>query len=226
MILTIIIMDIVVIEATSQAAVLVVDAQNDFCSPEGVFDRAGLRIDDLPDLVSTINDVTMRARSAGVPVVWVRMEWRDNGDVGILAERSHFLRDEGLREGSWGAQIVSGLAVAPDDLHMTKRRFSAFYNTELHDLLQRHGTRKLYVLGVRTDFCVESTVRDAFFRDYEVTVVADGVRGYFATLHEGSLAVMSTVFAQVADSKEVVEEIAQLAPSRASDGTRTSKPRP
>lgn len=206
-------MDIVVIEAAGQAAVLVVDAQNDFCVPGGVFDRAGLRVDDLAGLVSTINDVTATARGNGLPVIWVRMEWQDGHDVGILAERSSFLRDEGLRAGTWGAEIVDGLTVAPGDLHVTKRRFSAFYNTDLHDVLGRRGVRRLYVLGVRTDFCVESTVRDAFFRDYDVAVVSDGVRGFVAPLHDSSLAVMSTVFARVVESPEVIGEIAQQPPS-------------
>ena len=51
--------------------------------------------------------------------------------------------------------------------------------------------------GVRTDFCVESTVRDAFFRDLEVVVARDAVAGYFPDLHENSLRVMGTVFARI-----------------------------
>lgn len=192
---------------------LVVDVQNDYCSADGVFDRVGLRADDLSGLVSTINRVTAAGRSTDTPVVWVRMEWRHEGDVGILAERSPFLLDEGLRAGTWGAQIVDGVELGSRDIHVTKRRFSAFFDTELHDVLQERDVDRLYVLGVRTDFCVESTVRDAFFRDYDVTVVSDGVRGYVEAMHDASIAVMSTVFARVASSEEVVHEIQQAVPA-------------
>lgn len=179
----------------SAEAVVVIDMQNDYCHHEGVFARAGLTIDDLSTLVGRINTLVGSARSAGIPVIWVRMEWADDSDVGILAQRSPFLRHAGLRAGTWGSELVSELDVRSEDLVVVKPRFSAFYRTQLADALA--GTTRITVAGVRTDFCVESTVRDAFFRDFEVVVACDAVAGYFPELHENSLRVMGTVFARI-----------------------------
>ena len=156
----------------------------------------------LPDpdaLVAATNALVSQARSVGAPVIWVRMEWQDDGDVGLLAERSPFLRERGLRRGTWGAELLTGLDRRPEDHEVLKPRFSAFHRTGLEELLARLGVNTLVLAGVRTDFCVESTVRDAFFRDLRAVVARDAVAGYFADLHENSLRVMSTVFAEVVD---------------------------
>lgn len=181
-------------------AVVVIDVQNDYCHPEGVFAHAGLRLDDLPSLVGRINGLIADARHANVPVVWVRMEWPDDASVGLLAERSPFLRQAGLRRGTWGAELVAGLDVQAADHIVVKPRFSAFYDTKLQDVLEDLGARTIVVAGVRTDFCVESTVRDAFFRDIAVIVASDAVAGYVDDLHQASLRLMSTVFADLEPS--------------------------
>ncbi|WP_433248186.1 cysteine hydrolase family protein [Streptosporangium sp. CA-135522] len=180
-------------------ALIVIDMQNDYCHPDGVFARAGLTVDRLPELVDGVNTLVAAARAGGRPIVWVRMEWSDDDQVGLLGERSPFLRRAGLRAGTWGSELLSGLDARGDDIVTTKPRFSAFFETPLEDLLRERGVGRIVVVGVRTDFCVESTVRDAFFRDLEVVVVADAVAGYFEELHRGSLRVMGTVFADVVD---------------------------
>ncbi|UGQ11826.1 cysteine hydrolase [Yinghuangia sp. ASG 101] len=184
------------------AALLIIDMQNDYCHPDGVFAAAGLRVDGLDRLVADTNSLIAQARSAGTPVVWVRMEWAGDGDVGLLAERSPFLRERGLRRGTWGAEVVAGLDRRPGDHEVVKTRFSAFHATDLDTLLDELGVTTVVLAGVRTDFCVESTVRDAFFRDLRAVVVRDAVAGYFPDLHDNSLRVMGTVFAEVLPGAE------------------------
>jgi nicotinamidase-related amidase len=104
---------------------------------------------------------------------------------------------------------VEGLDVEQGDAHVTKPRFSGFYETELEETLRRLGVTTLVTAGVRTDFCVESTVRDAFFRDFDVVVVEDAVAGYFAELHDNSLRLMQTVFARVAPVDQVAAALGQ-----------------
>ncbi|HET6151637.1 MAG TPA: isochorismatase family cysteine hydrolase [Marmoricola sp.] len=193
---------------SGRTALVVVDMQNDFCHADGVFAGAGMTVSSIDETVEVVNGLVEDARASDVPVVWVSMGWDDDQEVGVLAERSLFLRHEGLRTGTWGHQLLDGLKVSPEDAFVAKKRFSAFYETELSGLLERWGVRSLVVVGVRTDFCVESTVRDAFFRDYRVTVPRDAVAGYFPELHENSLRLMSTVFADVVDSKDVAFEVA------------------
>lgn len=185
-------------------AAVIIDVQNDYCHPDGVFARAGLKVDDLHSLIERVNTLVRAARAAGRPVIWVRMQWMDRADVGLLAQRSPFLREEGLRVGTWGAQPVEGLAVSTEDRVVTKKRFSSFHETDLDQVLADAGVDALAVAGVRTDFCVESTVRDAFFRDLEVVIVRDAVAGFFPDLHEASLRVMDTVFASVQDVATII----------------------
>jgi nicotinamidase-related amidase len=178
-------------------ALLVIDMQNDYCHPGGVFAAAGLRVTGLDGLVRNVNTLAAAARSAGRPVIWVRMEWTDDADVGLLAERSPFLREQGLRRGTWGSELVSGLDRAPGDHEIVKPRFDAFHRTALDDLLRTLGVETLVVAGVRTDFCVESTVRAAFFRDLKAVVAREAVAGYVEDLHVNSLRLMGTVVADV-----------------------------
>ncbi|TDB87551.1 isochorismatase family cysteine hydrolase [Actinomadura sp. 7K534] len=180
-----------------RTALVVIDMQNDYCHPDGVFAAAGLRVTGLDELVGNVNTLAAAARSAGDPVIWVRMEWAEDADVGLLAERSPFLRKEGLRRGTWGCELVSGLDREPGDHEVVKPRFDAFHRTGLADLLRGLGAGALVVAGVRTDFCVESTVRSAFFRDLRVIVPREAVAGYFEDLHLNSLRLMGTVFAEV-----------------------------
>jgi ureidoacrylate peracid hydrolase len=184
-------------QSSAGLALVVVDVQNDYCHPDGVFAGAGLHLNNLDTLVSAINELVRAARSANRPVIWVRMEWPDDDSVGLLAERSPFLRTEGLRSGTWGNELVDGLDVDPGDRVVGKRRFSAFYDSSLEDTLTEFGVEEIVVAGVRTDFCIESTVRDAFFRDLRVVVAEDAVAGYFQDLHLNSLRLMGTVFARV-----------------------------
>jgi ureidoacrylate peracid hydrolase len=182
------------------AALLLIDLQNDYCHPDGVFARAGFAVADLAALVAAVNDLLAGARAGGRPVVWTATVWNDREDVGRLAQRSPFLAEAGLRRGSWGAEMLAELDFRPEqDVVVEKRRFSAFHETSLQSTLHADGTDTLVVGGVRTDFCVESTVRDAFFRDHDVFVVGEAVAGYVPQLHEHSLQLMNTVFAQVVD---------------------------
>lgn len=191
----------------TSTAVLCVDLQNDFCHPDGAFARGGLRIPDLSSLVANVNRITATARGAGARVVWVRMVYASAEDVGLLAERGPGIANHALRAGTWGAALLDDLQVDDRDGEVTKTRFSAFYRTDLEESLRRSHIRHLMVTGVRTDFCVESTVRDAFFRDFRVTVVVDAVSGYsdrFQAYHDNSLQAMGTVFADLAATDDVL----------------------
>ncbi|MGH3239847.1 MAG: cysteine hydrolase family protein [Spirillospora sp.] len=193
-------------------ALLVIDLQNDYCHPDGVFAQAGLRVTGLDELVGQVNGLATAARAAARPVIWVRMEWDGDADVGLLAERSPFLRTQGLRRGTWGAELLAGLDRAPDDHEVIKARFDAFHGTGLRDLLRDLGVGTLVMAGVRTDFCVESTVRQAFFHDLRVVVAREAVAGYFDDLHLNSLRLMDTVFADVVPVTDAAAALAAPAP--------------
>jgi nicotinamidase-related amidase len=187
--------------AARPSALVLIDLQNDYCHADGAFAQSGLRVAELPGLVSVTNELLAAARAGGRAIIWTRTIWDGDADLGLLGRRSPFLTGGPLRRGSWGAQLLDGLDVQPSaDVIVDKQRFDAFHQTELEAVLAARGIGTLVVGGVRTDFCVESTVRAAFFRDLDVLVARDAVAGYVPALHDGSLAVMNTVFAQVIDA--------------------------
>ena len=83
------------------------------------------------------------------------------------------VKDGVLARDEWGTDILDELAPIDDDTVLYKTRFSGFYRTELDELLKGSGIKHLIVTGCTTSICVESTVRDAFFRDYHCVVLED-----------------------------------------------------
>lgn len=193
------------VKPLQNTALLLIDLQNDYCHPDGVFaQKAKFNVADIPSIYPNINRLIRACRTRNMPVIWVKMIWDSDEEVGILAEKSTFLKHEGLRRGTWGAEIVADLEYEPSDYVVEKKRFSAFYKTDLEGLLERLNIRQLIIGGVRSDFCVESTVRDAFFRDYKVILISDGTISYFPHFHEATLKVMNTVFAEVKNTDEIL----------------------
>lgn len=204
-----------VTDAAPASCLMLIDLQNDFCHPDGAFARGGLVLDDPDGLVARVNRLVGAARAASVPVAWVRMLYDRAEDAGLLASRGPGFAATALRRGSWGARLLDGLDARDEDLWVEKSRFSAFLRTDLEQRLAERGIGRLVIGGVRTDFCVESTVRDAFMRDLEVVLVRDAVAGYFPELHENSLRVQGTVFADVVTLGRAVDVLA--------DGTQASR---
>jgi nicotinamidase-related amidase len=114
-------------------------------------------------------------------------------------------RDRGtFVDGEWGAEILDELDVMADDAVITKRRPSAFFDTDLDIVLRGLGVTTLYVGGASTHWAVESTVRDGHSRDYRMVVIRQCVASPMPEFHEPSLRVMASVFADVVDLDEVI----------------------
>jgi len=74
---------------------------------------------------------------------------------------------------TWNTDIVAALTPDPTDVVLYKHRFSGFFETELDAVLKRLGAKHLIVTGCTTSICVESTIRDAMFRDYSCVLLED-----------------------------------------------------
>jgi ureidoacrylate peracid hydrolase len=175
---------------TARTAVLVVDMQNDFGSPGGMFQRAGIDISGIQKVIAPTARVLRAARAAGIKVIYLKMGYRDDlSDLGApdSVNRARHLQlgvgkqvqaPDGspsriLVRDTWNTEIVAELKPQPGDDVLYKTRFSGFYNTDLHERLSRSGIRHLIVTGCTTSICVESTVRDAMFRDYLCVLMSD-----------------------------------------------------
>lgn len=213
----------------SKAAVLVIDMQNDFGSKGGMFDRGGLDISMIQSTVQPTSTVIAASREARIPIVYLKMGFKaDLSDLGTAnsPNRTRHLRfgvgqtitapdgSEGrmLIRDTWNTDIVSELKPAAEDIVLYKTRFSGFYDTELDDVLKKFGVKFLAITGCTTSVCVESTVRDAMFRDYSCLLLEDCMGepigyGLPRSNHEASLLTMQTLFGWVSNSEKFLKAL-------------------
>ena len=104
-------------------------------------------------------------------------------------------------------EIADELKPTGDDIILDKQRYSAFYNTNLEVLLRGLGVTMVVVTGVTTNICVESTVRDAFFRDFRITVIEDCVGAVDEMMQQGPLHSFRYGFGDVIKSDEFIAAI-------------------
>lgn len=174
----------------AQTAVLVVDMQNDFGVEGGMFQQGGIDVAPLLTTVEPIARVVEATRNAGLQIIYIKMQFRadlsnagpEDGPMRRLNENMNFGKKsiapdgrEGrlLIENTWGTDILPELTPKEGDIIVSKHRYSAFYQTELDTILKTLGVKNLIVTGCTTSICVESTVRDAMFRDYTCLLLED-----------------------------------------------------
>lgn len=214
---------------TASTAVLVVDMQNDFGAAGGMFDRAGIDISMIQAAVGPTARVVAAARKAGVKIVYLKMGFRpDLSDAGPSDSPNwmrHMLFGVGetvhapdgsqsriLIRDTWNTDIVPELAPQANDVVIYKHRFSGFYQTDLEAILRQLGVRSLIVTGCTTSVCVESTVRDAMFRDYACLLLEDCTgepigHGLPRSNHDASLLVVETLFGWVSSSDQFTKAL-------------------
>jgi ureidoacrylate peracid hydrolase len=207
----------------SQTAVVVVDMQNDFCSNGGLFDCAGINISAVQKAVEPTRKVLSAAREAGVKIVYLKMGFRadlsDLGDTDSVSRKRHLRIGVGrpciapdgrhgrfLIRDTWNTDVIEELRPQPEDVVLYKHRFSGFYQTELDQILRGLGIKNLIFTGCTTSVCVDSTIRDAMFRDYRCVLLADCVgepigNDLGRSNHEASLLTIQTLFGWVSDSQ-------------------------
>lgn len=225
--------------ATDRTAVIVVDMQNDFGTEGGMFHRAGIDITPIQRIVPAIASVLDAARQFGLPVIYLQQQHRpDLSDAGS-SRAPHFIKHHPLQlgkvvpapdgsdsrilvAGTWNTAIVDALAPAPGDIRVGKHRYSGFFETDLHEQLQARGIDTLVFVGATTSICVESTVRDAMFRDYACIVLADCTAEPIAhtaarSNHEASLLSIELLFGWVAESADLLTALATTARGQAAE---------
>jgi len=201
--------------APADAALIVVDVQNDFVADGGFFDRIGADVKTVQKSIPNLLRLIDRARAAGLLVVFVQAIYDEQYLSAPMRERNQRRAVEMPRclTGSWGADFYAVRPAAGDPV-VIKHRYSAMLNTELDALLKRHGIRSLLLTGVATDTCVESTGRDAYFADYYVTIVSDCCGAASESDHLGALKRFDRDYGAIVSSDEVVGAWERL-PSKA-----------
>lgn len=199
----------------SATALVVIDLQRAFCLDEGSVAQQGQDISACTAAAKACGPLVAACRTAGVPVVWTRMMFRDDyADGGVLVHtlRPGMKQIGALRAGTEDVELIPGLDVRDEDFIVDKPRFSAFIGTNFELVLRQLGASRLIVCGVTTSMCVESTVRDASQRDYDVFVVEDACAELDAARHEAALTAMGFGFARIVDSEEALSMLANASP--------------
>ena len=177
-------------------ALLIVDMQRDGVRPDGAIPAAGAE-----RIIPTIRELAAGARAKGWPVVHTQhVHRRDLSDFGI----ADLFEPPSCVEGTPGLEIVPELAPMDGDHVVRKRRYDAFFGTDLDLLLRGLGVTGLFVCGILTDACVLATVTHARSLDYKVWLVSDALAGLDDRRHRDALDIMSRFFADIRTADQVV----------------------
>jgi ureidoacrylate peracid hydrolase len=189
----------------SQTAVLVVDVQNDFCSPDGATAKAGRSVQACVEMVPRLVTFLARVRGYGVPVIFIQAlgtRWTES--EAWLYRASEKPRVGSCREGTWGAELY-GVAAGPDDAVVIKHRNSGFHATRLDTILRAQNIETVIVTGVATNVSVEMTARDAVQHDYNVVLVEDCCAAFEPAPHEATLYNIRSSYGTVTSANDVLD---------------------
>jgi nicotinamidase-related amidase len=146
-----------------KGALLVIDMLNDFIEEKGALVVPGAK-----RIVPFIREVLEEFRSLGRPVIFIKDSHRPD-DAEFAYWPPHAVA------GTWGGEVVEELKPLPGEYQVSKRRYSAFFGTDLDLVLRELGVEKVYLTGVLTNICVYATALDAAMRGYRVAVFRRGV---------------------------------------------------
>lgn len=131
-------------------ALIIIDVQRALCTGDEQVFGIGAIID-------RINSLSRRARAVDAPVVFVQHE-----------------EDEGaFRSGTEGWKLADGLVTAPGDLRVRKTTPNSFHRTELQKLLREREVERMAICGLQTEYCVDTTIRQALSLGYRVVLASD-----------------------------------------------------
>ncbi len=196
----------------TKTALIIVDMQNDF-----VAEGAPLRATMAAAVVPPLQRALTHARRTGMRVIFTAQAHRRDGcDMGVFGNLWPPVAERvGLVDGEPGIDIYPELQPLPHEIVLKKRRYSAFYGTELDIILRSSGIETAIITGVTTENCCHATARDALFHNYGVVFLSDATGtfdypdvGYgamtVAEVHRASLIILALSTAHVMTVDEMM----------------------
>lgn len=195
---------------------LVIDLQNGFCHPEGSRARAfgPDAVVQPASIVGRTVELVRLARALEIPV-WFTRQVHFPDDTSRTRRRipSHLdrrgLKLELCHQGTWDAELMDEIAAEvrhPGEV-IVKHRASAFFETPLWGELRIKGVQVLIITGTTTSFCIDSTIRDAYARDFDVVVPAECVADTDEAAHRAVLASTARFHGVVTDRDELARSL-------------------
>lgn len=206
------------------SALVVIDMQRDFLDSGGYAAAAGMDVSALRRPISFIQMLLDHARKSGMLVVHTReghqADLSDCPPIKLVRSRQAGaeIGSSGplgrlLVRGETGHDIIDELQPLVGEPIVDKPGYGAFHQTDLAQILETRGIRRLYICGVTTEVCVHSTLREATDRGFECVLVADACGSSHPELHSAALkmvAVEGGIFGRVADAQTVIAELSHL----------------
>lgn len=204
-----------------EVGLLVIDMQNGFCHPEGARAKA-FGVDAIAMPRASIPNVVgmMRlCRSAGVRITLTRQVHYPDDQARKKRRIPSHLDRRGVKlelcwRGTWDSELIDEIKaeVRPEDDIIIKHRASAFYNTPLEAELRIKGIQVLIITGTTTSFCIDSTIRDAYMRDYDVLVPAECVSDTDQSAHDAVLACVDRFHGLVTSTSDIARALGVASP--------------
>lgn len=188
-----------------RTALLVIDMQNIF-----IREGAPIAAPGAARIVPTINRTLATFRRLQLPVIWTA--WCHRPDGSNLGRNAAFWRGVApLAPDDDLALIHPSLDFREGDVVIEKPKYSAFWATDLDEVLRTHGVESLLLCGIATDVCVGQTMVDAYHRDYVCAVLADGTATTTPYQRE-ALWMHESYWGRVLTAEEAEAELLALAP--------------
>ena len=173
-----------------------VDLLEDFFSKPPLSERRG-------PISIAVNDLASFARANDFPVIWVRQVFEPD-----LSDAFRSMREADTRitiRGTTGCDVIKEIERQPSDVEVVKKRYSAFFGTQLAQLLESVRCSHLIIGGVNTHACVRATAVDAFQLDYNVILAIDSIASYDDEYHRESIRCLAQSIGQPMNNGEIRE---------------------
>jgi bifunctional isochorismate lyase/aryl carrier protein len=177
-------------------ALLVIDMQGFFLDPE-----SHACVPDHETVKKNVSRLITAFRESRRPVIFTLHSHPKSGDLGGMGR---WWRDPLMEDSPWSLPVFDPMG---DEITVRKDRYDAFFRTDLEDVLRKTGTEEVFICGVMTHLCVETTARSAFVRDFDVTVIGDATGSKDEILHCSSLITMAHGFAVIRSTNDILKEV-------------------
>lgn len=161
----------------NETALVLIEFQNDFTSEGGIFHGAVKGVMDSNSMLQNTVDTVSAARAAGIQIVFIPISFTEDyhevtsTPYGIL---KGVVDNGAFKKNTWGTEIVDVLAPESGDIIIEgKRSFCGFASTNLDFILRSTGIKNIALAGYLTNCCVESTMRTAYDKGYNVISLTD-----------------------------------------------------
>ena len=180
------------------SALFIIDMQQFFCNPS-----SHAYFKDSTKIIPNIQNLITVYRQQSLPIIFTRYALLRTESPGSMGR----WWNDVLYDDDEFSNVIAPLQSLPNELVIRKTQYSAFFETDLDQILKKLKVSNILITGVLTHLCCETTTRDAFMRNYDVFFVTDATASDKQDLHDASLRTLSDGFATLVTTNEVLSWI-------------------